>query len=109
MKLAHKIRLNPTKEQETYFNKAAGIHRLVFNWGLAEWKRQYESGEKPSAYKLKKEFNQIKYSEYPFIAESHRDAASQPFATFLVHLCRKCLVGFLVLKRVVNVDMLKKI
>jgi putative transposase len=78
--LAHKIRLNPTKEQENYFIRAAGVHRFVFNWALAEWKRQYENGETPSAYKLKKEFNAIKHNEFPFISEVHRDCSSQPFA-----------------------------
>ena len=36
---AHRIRLNPTPEQEVYFHKAVGTARFVFNWGLAEWKR----------------------------------------------------------------------
>lgn len=79
MNLAHKIRLNPTKEQENYFVKATGVHRFVFNWALAEWKRQYKNGEKPSAYKLRKEFNAIKHVEFPFISEVHRDCSSQPF------------------------------
>jgi putative transposase len=38
---AHKIRLNPTPEQETYLRRAAGTRRFVYNWGLAEWNRQY--------------------------------------------------------------------
>jgi putative transposase len=37
---AHKIRLNPSPEQELYFRKAAGTARFVYNWGLAEWQRQ---------------------------------------------------------------------
>jgi len=52
---AHKIRLHPTPEQVTYFAKAAGTARFVYNWGLAEWKRQCEDGGKPSALKLKKQ------------------------------------------------------
>ena len=46
---AHQIRLHPTPEQAEYFVKAAGTRRFVYNWGLAEWQRQYEAGEKPSA------------------------------------------------------------
>ena len=46
---AHKIRLHPTPEQATYFAKAAGTARYAFNWAVAEWKKQYESGGKPSA------------------------------------------------------------
>jgi len=38
MILAHKIRINPTPEQETYFNQASGIKRFVYNWGLDFWK-----------------------------------------------------------------------
>ena len=29
---AHKIRLNPTPEQEVYFRKACGTARFVYNW-----------------------------------------------------------------------------
>jgi putative transposase len=31
---AHKIRLNPTLEQEQYFWRAAGVARYAYNWGL---------------------------------------------------------------------------
>jgi transposase len=48
MILAHKIRLDPTPEQVHYFRKAAGTARFTYNWGLAEWKRMYQAGEKPS-------------------------------------------------------------
>jgi putative transposase len=64
---AHRIRLNLTPEQSEYFRKAAGTRRFVFNWGLAEWKRQYEAGEKPSALALKKQFNAIKGDQFPWV------------------------------------------
>lgn len=63
---AHKIRLNPTLEQETYFRHAAGTRRFAYNWGLAEWKRQYEAGETPSAMKLKEQFNAIRREQFPW-------------------------------------------
>lgn len=63
---AHKIRLNPTPEQEVYFHRAAGTRRFAFNWGRAEWQRQYEAGEKPSAMKLKEQFNAIRQEQYPW-------------------------------------------
>lgn len=63
------IALDPNNEQATYFNKCAGIARLAWNWALAEWNRQYESGEKPSAYNLCKQFNSIKRDEFPFVTE----------------------------------------
>ncbi|GHO73129.1 hypothetical protein KSD_09000 [Ktedonobacter sp. SOSP1-85] len=47
---AHKIRLNPTPEQTNYLARAAGVARFVWNWALAEWNRQYEAGEKPTAF-----------------------------------------------------------
>ena len=34
---AHKIRLHPMPEQATYFTRAAGVARFVWNWALAEW------------------------------------------------------------------------
>src|SRR5450631_3814950 len=63
---AHKIRLNPTPEQEAYFWRAAGTRRFAFNWGRAEWQRQYEAGEKPSAMKLKEQFNAIRHEQFPW-------------------------------------------
>ncbi len=39
----HKIRLNPTPEQEAYFRKACGTTLFVYNWALAEWKRHKTS------------------------------------------------------------------
>ncbi len=63
---AHKIRLHPTLEQANYFAKAAGTARFCFNWALAEWKRQYEAGEKPSAQALKKQFNAIRRDQFPW-------------------------------------------
>jgi putative transposase len=69
MILAHKTRLNPTTEQEAYFRKAVGTVRFTYNWGLARWKSLYEAGETPSAFSLKKEFNALKYDEFPWVAE----------------------------------------
>ncbi len=64
---SHRIRLNPTPEQAAYFARAAGTRRFVFNWGLAEWKRQHEAGERPSALALKKQFNAIKGQQFPWV------------------------------------------
>src|SRR5947209_12894456 len=63
---AHKIRLNPTPEQATYFAKAAGTARYTFNWAVAEWKRQYEAGEKPSALKLRTQFHALRREQLPW-------------------------------------------
>jgi len=76
---AHKIRLNPTPAQVNYFAKAAGTSRFVWNWALAEWQRQYAAGEKPTAFKLKKQFNEIRRQQYPWTWEVTKNASDQPF------------------------------
>jgi IS605 OrfB family transposase len=76
---AHKIRLNPMPEQAVYFAKAAGTARFVWNWALAEWNRQYEAGEKPTALKLKKQFNEIRREQFPWTWEVTKNASDQPF------------------------------
>jgi putative transposase len=76
---AHKIRLNPTPEQADYFARAAGVARFVWNWALAEWNRHYEAGEKPTAYSLKKQFNEIRRELFPWTWEVTKNASDQPF------------------------------
>ena len=78
--LAHKIALDPTAEQETYFRKAAGTARFAYNWALAEWNRRYRSGEKPNGRKLQKIWNARKYEDHPWLRGIHRDAHARPFA-----------------------------
>ena len=76
---AHKIRLHPTPEQANSLARAAGVARFVWNWALAEWNRQYEAGEKPTALKLKKQFNQIRREQFPWTWEVTKNASDQPF------------------------------
>jgi transposase len=78
MILAHKIRLNPTPEQATYFARA-GTARFCFNWGPAEWKRQYEAGQKPNAFALKKRFNAIRKEQFPWTYEVTKCAVEGAF------------------------------
>ena len=91
---AHKIRLNPTDEQAVYFAKAAGTARFVWNWALAEWERQYEAGEKPTAFQLKKQFNEIRREQFPWTWEVTKNASDQPFLDlskeFTAFFCRSC-------------------
>jgi putative transposase len=79
MILAHKIQIDPTRKQAKYFAQACGTSRFVWNWALAEWNRQYAAGEKPSGMKLKKQFNAVKYQQFPWLERIHRDAHSRPF------------------------------
>ena len=67
--LAHKIQLDPNNKQATYFAKACGTARFAYNWALAEWKKQYEAGEKVSEAKLRKELNAIKRKDFPWMME----------------------------------------
>jgi len=76
----HVIRLDPTVKQANALARAAGVSRFTYNWALAEWTRQYRAGEKPSAAKLKKQFNAVKGERFPWVYESPRDANSQAFA-----------------------------
>lgn len=77
---AHKIQLKPNFTQEAYFKQACGTARFVYNWALEQWNKQYIAGGKPSGMALKKQFNQIKKEQFPWVDEVHRDANAQPFA-----------------------------
>jgi putative transposase len=79
IQLSHKIALVPTAEQAIYSGKASGTARFTWNWALAEWSRQFDAGDKPDVNSLKKAFNAVKYQQYPWLAEIHRDAHAEPF------------------------------
>ncbi|WP_171899552.1 RNA-guided endonuclease InsQ/TnpB family protein [Candidatus Marithrix sp. Canyon 246] len=78
--LSHKIQIkNPTVKQEQYFRQACGTSRFAYNWGLEEWKKQYELGLKPTAFQIKKSFNAIKLLEFPWVFNVTKCAAEQAF------------------------------
>lgn len=77
---AHKTRLNPTPEQETYLKKACGTSRFVFNWGLARWKEAKEQGiENYGPMALKKEFNAIRREQFAWTLEITKNAVEDGF------------------------------
>ena len=76
---SHRIALEPTDEQRQQFVRAAGCARFVWNWALAEWNRQYKAGDKPTANKLKRQFNAMKRDAFTWLYESPKDANLQPF------------------------------
>jgi len=78
-KLAHTIRLYPDKAQETFFKKACGCARMAYNYGLGEYKKQLDAGQKPKIFDIKKQFNQEKKTLYPWMSETNKDANQQPF------------------------------
>lgn len=57
---AHKIRINPTPEQEAQLWQATHNARFTFNWGLARWNEIYEAGGKPTINFIKKELTDLK-------------------------------------------------
>jgi putative transposase len=85
---AHKIRLNPAPKQELYFRKAAGTARFVFNWALAEWKhhKSIHPGEEYGVMALKKEFNALKGSGFPWVYDVAKDVAEGAFTNLGVGL-----------------------
>ena len=76
---AHKIRLNPTPEQEQWLLQACGVVRFAFNWGLEHWIAQYKAGQEPSAYQLKKQFNGIRRERFPWSYEVSKCAVDTGF------------------------------
>ena len=80
MILGHVIALELTVWQTIACSRAAGCARFAYNWALAEWTRQYRAGGKPNANKLKKQFNAIKGTLFPWIYDSPKDANQESFA-----------------------------
>jgi len=78
--LSHKIKIKPTIKQEKYFRQACGTSRFAYNWGLAEWKKQYDNGLKPTHFQIKKAFNAIKPVEFPWVFNVTKCAAEQAFS-----------------------------
>jgi putative transposase len=78
---AHKIRLNPSPEQEFYFRKAAGTTRFVYNWGLTEWQRHKAEhpSQKYGGMAIKKDFNALKEEQYPWAYDVAKDVAEGAF------------------------------
>ncbi len=66
---SHKIRIYPNNRQRTFLLKSVGVSRFVYNWGLEEWRRQYEAGDKPNRFGLKVLFNSVKKEKFPFVCE----------------------------------------
>ena len=82
--IAHKIELMPNNKAQTHFRKAFGCARVTYNWGLDKWEEYYKQGIEKSYLDLKKEFNAIKKTQFPFVYEVSKYATQQPF----VHLNR---------------------
>jgi putative transposase len=80
MILGPTIAIDPTAAQVAYFGRTAGVARYAYNWGLAEWKRQYEAGEKPTASKIKAAWNKHRKAELPWTYEVTKCSSGQAIA-----------------------------
>lgn len=76
MIIAQRIALNPNNKQATYLRRACGVARFAYNWGLAEWRRQYEAGEKPTWPAIARKLNAIKREQFPWMMEVTNCAAA---------------------------------
>ena len=85
MQITHKIEFKPNKIQITQLRQACGCARFAYNWGLTRWQQLYQEHKKdpnkpkPKALSVKKEFNSIKESSFPWIYDSPKDANQQAF------------------------------
>ncbi len=77
--IAHKIQLLPNQQAIRYFKQAFGCARLAYNWGLSKWQNYYKEGNKKSWMELRKEFNSIKWTTFPFLKEVTKCATDEPF------------------------------
>ncbi len=64
---AHKIRLNPTPEQEHHLRQAAGTARFCFNWGLQRVKEALDAEQPiPTARALRDAFKRLRTADFPW-------------------------------------------
>src|SRR2546425_11832484 len=68
-----------TKDSRTVLRGLGGSNAPWLPGALAEWNRQYEAGEKPTALKLKKQFNAIRREQFPWTWDVTKNASDQPF------------------------------
>jgi putative transposase len=68
-----------TKDSRTVLRGPGGSNAPRLPGALAEWNRQYEAGEKPTALKLKKQFNAIRREQFPWTWDVTKNASDQPF------------------------------
>ena len=82
---AHKIELKPTNKQKTYFFKACGISRFTWNWAYQNgmilpiqslFRKRKNSNKR---IKIKKNFNSIKRTDFPWTMEVSKYVCQQPF------------------------------
>src|SRR5919198_2773987 len=67
---AFRFELDPNRAQHVLLAKSVGASRYVYNWGLAESKRQYAlTGKRPRLGDLKAQLVALKQSDAPWLYE----------------------------------------
>jgi putative transposase len=67
---AFRFELDPNRAQRVLLAKSVGASRYVYNWGLAESRRQYElTGKRPRLGDLKKQLVELKNTDAPWLYE----------------------------------------
>lgn len=83
MLVAHRIALDPTNAQRTYFARSAGTARFAWNWALAEWQRQHAARREdpslpaPSEASLRRQLNSVKREQYPWMYDVTKCAVQE--------------------------------
>ena len=79
MILSNKVRLKPTKDQESQLWKSSGTARFIYNWSLGRQEVNYKDGGKfISDNNLRKELTQLKKTEdFKWLFEVSNNVAKQ--------------------------------
>jgi putative transposase len=83
MHRSHRIRLDPTNKQRTQLQRSAGVARFAYNWALATWQEEYclhcedQDHPTPNQYSLRKQLNDIKKQDYPWMLEVNKCAPQE--------------------------------
>jgi putative transposase len=83
MLIAHRIALDPTDKQRSYFTRASGAARFAYNWALAEWKRQYLARKNdpslaaPTDASLRRQLNGLKREQFPWMFDVTKCAVQE--------------------------------
>ena len=79
MILSQKIRIYPNNKQKTFIEKSFGVARFTYNWILEQYNKESNHFD---VYKLKKQFNALKKSDFPFVYEVSKYVSQEPFMDF---------------------------
>jgi putative transposase len=80
MRKAHRIRLNPTSDQENALLRAAGVARFAWNWSLAEYQRLKSEQMTADWNAIKKAFRSRIDTDFPFVREVTKCAPEEAIA-----------------------------